>query len=446
MKQLFAIVLTLVLTIGGAAQVQASSNPAVRREAQVAGNYLARAIEIIMTHYMYTVTVDGLMEAAVRGMTKAIGIDISVEARLAPIIGNEVEPVNSRLAEAIELIKTQHTGSVTACELFDAAMRSITATLDRYSYYMSAPEYKCFIDGMTGNKVASLGIVVTTTEEGHQVVYDVLSDSLAQIVGIKPGDVFLFVNWKYVTGLYHDVIADRLFSTENDHANIIVGRGGCFYIFDISTAKMYCRKVIVERLEYMPVAQEFSNLCDVRYMHIRRIGCSTGYRVGQALSDMQQEGVTRLILNLRGNGGGYLCVTVDISNKLVPQGTIAQTLNKSGNRHTYTSTLQESLFEYIVVLVDRYTASGAEIIASALQDSGAAVIIGETTFGKGLVQSIYPVGFDSALVITTKEYFRRDGGRINEIGVIPCIEIGEFQICKNWDAVLHRALELLAGR
>ena len=446
MRQLLAVVLTLVLVLGNTTHVQASQNPTARcGGVQAAGNYLAKAIDIIMAHYMYSVTVKELMDAAVHGMTNAIEADASIEVLLTPIIEKEVEPVNSRLVKVIELIRAQYTGFITVCELFDAAMRGMVGILDRYSYYMSEAEYECFGDRMSG-KVDSLGIVVMTTEEGRQVVYDVLPDSPAELVGIKPGDTFLFVNWKYVTGLYYDAITNRLFSTENDQANIIVERGSCFYIFDISMAKMYCRMVIVERLEYMPVAQGFNNLCNVRYMHIRRIGRNTGCRVEEALNDMQQEGVNRLILNLRGNGGGYLCVSIDICNKLVPQGVVAQTINKSGDKYTYISTLQEAPFEYIVVLVDRYTASGAEIIASALQDAGAAVIIGEPTFGKGLVQSIYPMGAYGALVITTKEYFRRDGGRINEIGVIPCIEITGFLACRSWDAVLYRALELLAGK
>ena len=107
--------------------------------------------------------------------------------------------------------------------------------------------------------------------------------------------------------------------------------------------------------------------------------------------------------------------------------------------------LEEVPFDNVVVLVNRFTASAAEVLASALQDSGAAIIIGETTFGKGTVQSSHFLSESTGgvLVLTTEEYFRRNGAAINQVGVTPCIEVERRESFDVPDPVLRRGLEEL---
>ena len=482
MKRLFAVILTLALTIGITGPVQASLNPAGSSDVRTVSHQLAKAIEIIMTHYLRPVTINELYEAAAHGMAVktnqrnyytgasavTVGPTFPVQVARGLSISDEAQIAGDSLAKSIELIMTQYPGvNVTAAELMDAALRGMAEILDSYSIYMSASEYEYFMGVMSGKipglgsaasgktpeplnimsgKIPGLGVVMTTNENGRSKVYHVLPDSPAQAAGIRSGDIFLFVNWQYATDLSWGALTTQLLSPDNEFANIIVKREDSFYVFNIPGEEMYSPTVVVKQLQYIPEAQRFSGLSGVKYMHISGIGATTGDDVQRAVNKMQPEGYRKLILNLRGNTGGYLNVTVDIGNLLIPEGTILETMDKSGQRYTYTSTLQNPPFEYIVVLVDHYTASGAEVIASALQDSGIAVVIGETTYGKGLVQSIYELGTDGALKITTKEYFRRSGGIINQIGVIPCIEVRELQIYGGLDAVMYRALELLSGK
>jgi len=455
MKRLFAIILTLILTVGITIPIQASSNSTLVNDIEKANNQIAKAIEIIMTHYLEPVTINQLYAAAAQGMTVklnqtnyhegiptvTVGTTVPVQTSQELSISSEAQAAAKGLSKSIEQIMAEYAAYLTVNELLEATLRGMAHILDTYSIYMSQTEYNHFIGVMSGS-IPGLGVAMVTQANGHQIINDVDPDSIAQQIGILPGDTLLFVNWKPVVGLYLDAIVNQIFNQENDLVNIVIQRDGHFHTFDISMADMHTSTVAVKRLEYMPVARGFNNLNEIRYMHISGIGRTTGDDVQQALYQMQREGVRRLILDLQGNTGGYLDVTVDISNLLVPAGTILQTVDNSGQRYTYSSTLQSSPFEYIVVLIDRYTASGAEVIASALQDSGAAVIIGENTYGKGLVQSIYELGTDGALKITTKEYFRRNGGTINQIGVVPCIEVGQEEL----NTIMYRALTILTGR
>lgn len=186
------------------------------------------------------------------------------------------------------------------------------------------------------------------------------------------------------------------------------------------------------------------NLENFRHIKIDLIGLSTGEEIREALAVMADEDVTGIILDLRNNAGGFLDVTMDIAGQLVPGGVVFRTVSKTGRRVTHSSFLQEVPFENIVVLVNGRTASAAEVIAAALQDSGAAVVIGEHTYGKGTVQSIYKIRTGGALKLTTEEFFRRNGDTINVYGVTPCIIVENE--CTNLDYVLLRGVRELAGR
>jgi carboxyl-terminal processing protease len=164
-----------------------------------------------------------------------------------------------------------------------------------------------------------------------------------------------------------------------------------------------------------------------------------------AFTQMRREGVTGLILDLRGNTGGYLDVTLEICRMLVPRGIILQTVGAAGRTRTFSSHLNAPPFGTMVVLTDRYTASAAEVIASALQDSGAAIVVGERTYGKGVIQSFFVNPSGGALRLTTEEYFTRNGNAINNVGITPDVEVARDNR-QNHDGTLEKALEIILRR
>lgn len=349
------------------------------------------------------------------------------------------------LSEVIELIMTRYLGdSITVDMLFEAAIRGMTDELDEFSTYFTAAELSMFTDSLAG-RIIGIGITMVLSDDGMVEISRVLPGSPAEGVGVLPGDFLLTVDGEDVTGMPFDSIAAIITDPNEEWVTITVQRQGRVHTFTIQKAEIRNPTVVLERFENMEETSGITGLHNFRYVQINSVGLTTGDDVRQVISIMQSEGVEGIILDLRGNAGGYLDVTIDIANQLVPQGVVLQTINQAGRRRTYSSVLSEMPFDNVVVLVNRFTASAAEVIASALQDSGAAVIVGEPTFGKGLVQSLYLMRTGGGLRITTEEYFRRNGGTINNIGVMPCILVERHGSAEGLDPVLRRGLDILLG-
>jgi len=450
MKQLLTVALTLVLTIGLITPVQASVNTSPRNESQMAGYVLTDAMGLVLTQYIGThITVDHLMIAALSGMfdvpdRRHLNMN---EADIDAFIHFGFDRLNGSdriLADVIDLIIDRYRWEyLTASLLLDAALHGISEILDEYSYYLSEAEFDRLMDAMYG-RLTGIGVTLTIEDDGRVRISHVLPDSPAQDAEIFPGDILISVEGTSVTGMSIETIISLITGSETGWVRVGVERSGRPHTFNIQKAEIHIPTVIVDRLESIPEASGLGGLSGFRYMHINSIGINTGDDVRLALAQMRREGVRGLVLDLRYNAGGSLEVTIDIANQLVPQGAVLQRVNPDGSRRLYSSTLVQAPFERIVVIVNRYTASGAEVIASALQDAGAAVLVGETTFGKGSVQSVFGLENNGVMVLTTAEYFRRSGGIINGIGVVPCVVINpESVVYGGHDVTLRRGLEIL---
>jgi len=386
-----------------------------------------------------------ILFAFLLSITLLIGSSVPVEAHT---MSNETLIAGHRLAEVIDLIMTRYVGDpVSINELVEAAIRGMTNILDQYSVFLSQEELLQFTTNMSG-RLVGVGISMLVREDGRTEVARILPNSPAAAAGILPGDIITNIDGENVDGVPLDIIAGLITNPDNERVIMTFARGDRSVTFDILKAEIVSPTVIVDRLEDVPEAQGLNvALHNFRYLQLSSISLTTGEDVRRALGQMQAEGVRGFILDLRGNTGGYLDVTVDIANQLVPAGVVLQTVNQTGRRRTYSSTLNEVPFDNIVILVNRFTASAAEVIASALQDSGVGVVVGETTFGKGTVQTLHRAPIGGALKLTTEEYFRRNGDPIDGVGVTPCIEVERRQNPNEIDPVLRRGLErLLLGR
>ena len=356
------------------------------------------------------------------------------------------------LAEAIELILTQYAGEPVALEeLVTAALLGMTDLLDENSHYYTADEWNSFNTTMSG-RMQGIGISVGTLNDGRVEIISVVQGAPAEEAGVMVGDIIMAINGVSAVGMSIDTVISSIRDPEHERVNLVVERNGHSFTFNIGRAEIRTSTVYVSRLEYFQEATNVvginADLSRFRYMRLSMVGRQSGDDVRQALDQMRAEGVESLILDLRSNGGGDLNATLDIGNQIIPRGVILQSVNQSGRRRTYSSTLQEQPFENIVVLVDRYTASAAEVIASALQDSGAGIVIGETTFGKGTVQMFYAMRTGGYLRLTVEEYFRRNGETIDGIGVIPDILVEDHRDFSaggrnEIDPVLTRAIEIM---
>ncbi len=157
----------------------------------------------------------------------------------------------------------------------------------------------------------------------------------------------------------------------------------------------------------------------IGWVQLSVFGADTGHELDAALHRLDTQGAKAFILDLRSNGGGYLNAAVDVSSKFIPTGPIVTVESRAGTDTEYDAENTAIAPRPLAVLVNHYTASASEITAGAIQDSGVGEIIGTRTYGKGVVQSIFPLGDGSAVKITTARYLTPHGRDINSIGIQP---------------------------
>jgi carboxyl-terminal processing protease len=186
---------------------------------------------------------------------------------------------------------------------------------------------------------------------------------------------------------------------------------------------------------------------EIAYIKINQIADNTDSEIRQAITSLKKQGKTKLVLDLRGNTGGYVEQAIGVCRQLVPSGRIIYAKDKAGNVTEYNSYLTQKPFDNMIVLVDDMTASASEIVASAIQDSGAGIVIGKQTYGKGVMQSVIDLSEMGYLKLTAYEYFSRTGKKINGVGVTPDIPIEDVLFVSEDDSIssskVRTALELM---
>jgi carboxyl-terminal processing protease len=326
------------------------------------------------------------------------------------------------LADVIKLVGKQYAGGETSPELlYEAALRGISEVLDPYSQYYSEEELAQLEQSLSGS-IYGIGVRLGSEEGALTEVKYVVPGSPAEKVGMLAGDILVEVNGVLVEGMDAAEIVEIIAGTD-EKAKVSFRRGDAKHSVEMVKELIQVDTVEVSKIEDVLESAKESENSRLRHVRLSEFGEKTAAEFKEALAKMKSEGVSKIILDLRGNPGGYAHITVELCNMIVPKGPIMYTIDKNGNKKEVSSNLSSTPFEKIALLTDEGTASAAEVLASALQDSSAAVVIGGNTFGKGLIQSLFPLPAGGALKLTTEKYLRRSGGEINEIGVIPDIPI-----------------------
>ena len=188
----------------------------------------------------------------------------------------------------------------------------------------------------------------------------------------------------------------------------------------------------------------------VGYVRLSSFGADAETQLASALKKLAAQGVRAYVLDLRDNGGGYRDAAVDVASHFIARGPIATIVERSGARTVYDAKNIAKTNAPLVVLVNANTASASEIVAGALQDDRAGTIVGERTFGKGVVQELYPLPDGTAMKITTARYYTPGGHDIDHVGIEPDIVIAQPQDARfgqpGNDPQLDRALTLLRAQ
>ena len=303
---------------------------------------------------------------------------------------------------------------------------------DKYTVYYTADEYKKLMESTSG-KFYGVGALCSINESGGVMVLDAFEDGPAYKAGVRDGDVVIKVDDTDITGMDLSSAVALIKGDKGTQVNLTIVRDDKTYVFSIIRVEIITKTVDYKMMEN-----------SIGYIQISQFDEVTTEQFKEALTDLNNQGLKGLIVDIRSNPGGLLNVVVDIVDEIIPKGLIVYTDDVNGNRKEYNGSSDNEITVPMAVLVDGNSASAAEIFAGAVQDYGKGKIIGTQTFGKGIVQTIQPLTDGSAIKYTIAQYYTPKGQVIQGNGVTPDMVV-ELPKDATEDLQLDAALEYVKG-
>ncbi len=325
------------------------------------------------------------------------------------------------LARAIQLIRQDYVdGNKTSYrDLTYGALRGMLSELDPHSQFMAPEDFKDMQDD-TKSQFGGLGITVTM-EDGMLTIVAPMEDSPGFQAGLLPGDRILRIDGKSTEKLTIAQAVDRLRGDVGEQVTLTVQRPTTKEIKDYPLTRAIIKVPSVKDAQLLPTQGPKDT--KIGYVRITQFNEPTAGELEKAIDKLEKEGMQALVIDLRYNPGGLLGSAVDVCGLFLPSNTkIVSTEGPSPSREYRTSSRNGAKRKYpVAVLVNYASASGSEIVAGSLKDLRRAIIVGETTFGKGSVQSVISLPDGSALRLTTAKYYTPSHNLIHEHGVTPNI-------------------------
>lgn len=321
----------------------------------------------------------------------------------------------------------------------DGMMHSVN---DRYTVFLTPKEYAGLNAGLDGSDFGGTGIVIQTDDKTKYIsVENVVPDGPADKAGIEQDDLITTIDGVSTKGMTLPQASGKLRGKEGTRVTLTITRdtGPLGSPIVITRAKIHQLSVYEKMLPGK-----------IGYVALTVFGKDTGNELASALDRLQRQGARALVLDLRDNGGGYLEAAVAVSSKFIPSGPIVSVESRASNITTLDADNTAIAPVPLAVLVNGYTASASEITSGAIQDSSVGTIVGTKTFGKGVVQTIYPLPDGSAVKVTTARYLTPRNRDINHLGITPDIVVTENKHPQfgtpTKDDQLARALQYLDDR
>ena len=305
---------------------------------------------------------------------------------------------------------------------------------DPYTVYFTAEEYQS-LNEETSGVYKGIGAYIGLDKTTNAPVFTgIMPGTPAEKAGLKVGDIICEVDGTDTLSMDTSGVANMVKGPEGTKVKIKINRDGKDMDFEVTRATINVPTVTSEMLPDK-----------IGYMRIAEFSDVTPAQFEENYADLKKKGMTSMILDLRDNPGGTVTAVTQIASQILPKGLVFYMEDKDGKREEYTC--PGATFEYpLVVLVNDYSASASEILAGAIQDAGIGKLVGTQTFGKGIVQNLYPLGDGSAIKITVAGYFTRGGRNIHEVGIEPDYVV-EFDAEKyekdETDNQLEKAKEIL---
>ena len=338
-----------------------------------------------------------------------------------------------RFITAYRFIETKYVNDTDDVKLIDGAIDGMVKSLnDPHSNYLSPKMYKTLMEQTEGS-FAGIGVVMGIDNEQKIHIVGIMENSPGQKAGLQEGDEILAVDGVPVTQMAFDEVAAHVRGQAGTDVVLTIMRDNANQDITITRDNIKLKTVGHKMLDN-----------NIGYIQIVSFSEDTANEFNEAYNDLKNQGMKALVLDLRNNPGGLLTTCVEIAKKLVPKGEIVSIVDKQGNKETYSSSLEAPEYP-LVVLINKNSASASEILSGAIQDTKAGTIIGNTSYGKGSVQTILPMFEDDAVKLTIAKYYTPSGRSIDGTGITPDIEINLDENATS-DTQLDKALEILKAQ
>lgn len=327
---------------------------------------------------------------------------------------------------------------VTTQQKEDGMYKGLLESLeDPYSTYYTADEVKDLRNNMQGIYYGIGAYLALDNTTQMTTIVGVIADTPAEKAGLRAGDKIYEIDGESAVGLTTDEVVSKVKGEEGTTVHLTIYREGesDFLEMDIQRAQVSSPTVNSKMLDN-----------DIAYVQITEFDKVTVDQFSTALTNMKEQGMKGLILDLRSNPGGDVSVVTEVANHILPEGLVFYAVYKDGERVDYTCDGEDALDVPVVVLVNEYSASASEILTGAIQDAGIGTIVGKQTYGKGVMQTIYSLTDGSAVKLTVAGYYTRGGRDINKKGITPDVECdfdAEKYYADGTDDQLNKAIEVM---
>lgn len=315
------------------------------------------------------------------------------------------------LYETYDAIKENYYKDVNDETLINGAIDGMMKSLgDEHSMFFNKEDKKSFEDELSGTYYG-IGAEIKQVNEDEVMINKVFDGSPAEKAGLKNGDIFISIDGKNTKGMSVSDIASKLKSESKDTATIIIKRDGKEKTFKVQKDNVNLLSVSSEMLDNK-----------VGYISVSIFGERTYSQFKDALESLEKDDMKSLIIDLRGNSGGYLSTVTQMISEFVDSKTVIYQMKTREGISKYNAINDKKRNYKVIILVDENSASASEIMASAMKEQYGATLVGTTTFGKGTVQEPKDLSNGTLIKYTIQEWLTSNGNSINGVGVKPDIE------------------------
>ena len=336
------------------------------------------------------------------------------------------------LVRVISLVRSQYLHPVETTELIDGAIKGLVGSLnDEYSVYLEPKMYSQLQSQIRGS-FGGLGILVGVKDD-YLTVVRAYENTPAAKEGIKAGDKIVKIGDQDAQGIHLETAVDLMRGTVGSEIKLTLKRE--------NTPDLLERTLVREEISVPTVEGKVIEETEIGYIVLSQFSEKTPGELDKVLSDLKKQDIKGIILDLRDNPGGELISATKVADYFLPPGPIVYVDYRVGQEQTFTADEQRIPLP-IVVLVNGNSASAAEILSGAIKDTGVGTLVGEKTFGKGIVQTVFPLDNGAGLKLTTARYLTPKKKDIHKKGIEPDVEVKQ-EPSSQPDLQLEKAMQIM---